>query len=123
MLGALWFGFDLYRVKQIEEQAKDVAAQATKFQTMYQELTRQFPAAPVSSAMLKQTVDVALRLRETARTPESLFGVVSEALEAFPTVNLSSLGWKHGRYPDAQTAFAAGGSPAVEATARCERSA
>lgn len=110
LLGALWFAFDLYRVKQIEEQAKDVAAQATKFQTMYQELTRQFPAAPVSSAVLKQTVDVALHLRETARTPDTLFTVVSEALEAFPTVNLSTLGWKHGRYPDAQTAFAAAGT-------------
>ncbi len=110
LLGALWFGVDLYRVQQTEEQAKDVAAKATKFQTMYQELTRQFPAAPVSSAMLKQTVDVALRLRETARTPESLFGVVSEALEAFPTVNLSSLAWKHGRYPDAQAAFSAAGA-------------
>lgn len=110
LLGALWFTFDLYQVKQIEEQAKNAATQATQYQARYQELTRQFPAAPVSSATLKDTVDVALRLRETARTPETLFSVLSDALEAFPTVNLSNLGWKHGRYPDAQAAFSAAGT-------------
>lgn len=112
LLGALWFGFDLYRVNQIEEQAKEAASRAAKFQAMYQELTRQFPATPVSSSTLQQTVDVALRLRDTARTPETLFGVVSDALETFPTITLSTLAWKHGKYADATAAFSssAGGT-------------
>lgn len=109
-LGALWFGFDLYRVDQIEDEAKQAASKAAKFQSMYQELTRQFPAAPVSSVTLQQTVDVALRLRDTARTPEALFGVVSDALEAFPTISLSTLAWKHGKYADATAAFSSSAS-------------
>jgi hypothetical protein len=110
VLGGLWFGFDLYRMDQLGDQAKDIEIQTSRFQSMYRDLTRQFPASPVSSATLKQTVDVAMRLRETARTPESLFAVVSDALEAFPAVNLSSLGWKHGRFADGQAAFVSAGT-------------
>lgn len=112
LLGVLWFSVDLYRVSQIEGEAREAASQAAKFQAMYQELTRRFPAAPVSSSTLQQTVDVALRLRDTARTPEALFGVVSDALGVFPTVSLSTLAWKHGKYTDATAAFSssAGGS-------------
>jgi hypothetical protein len=112
LLGALWFGADLYRVNQIESEAREAASKAAKFQAMYQELTRQFPASPVSSSTLQQTVDVALRLRDTARTPDTLFGVVSDALETFPNVSLSTLAWKHGKYADATAAFSSstGGS-------------
>lgn len=105
LLGAIWFGLDLYRVSTIEGEAKEAASKAAKFQSMYQELTRQFPASPVSSSTLQQTVDVALRLRDTARTPDALFGVVSDALETFPNVSLSTLAWKHGKYADATAAF------------------
>jgi hypothetical protein len=110
LLGAIWFGFDLYQLKDIDAQTRDAADQAAKFHARYQELTRQFPATPVPSATLKQTVDTALRLRETARTPETLFAVISEALEGSPTITLTSLGWKHGRYADAQAAFAPAGA-------------
>jgi len=105
LIAALWFARDLYLVKEVEEQATGMAVQANRYQRMYQELTRQFPAAPASSATLKQTVDAALRLRETARTPELLFTAVSEALDAFPTVSLASLAWKHGRFADVAAAF------------------
>jgi len=111
-LGGLWFCADLYRVSQIESEAKEAASKAAKFHSMYQELTRQFPASPVTSSTLQQTVDVALRLRDNARTPDTLFAVVSDALESFPNVSLSTLAWKHGKYADATAAFSSstGGS-------------
>lgn len=99
-------------MSQIESEAKEAASKAAKFQAMYQELTRQFPASPVSSSTLQQTVDVALHLRDNARTPDTLFAVVSDALESFPNVSLSTLAWKHGKYADATAAFSSstGGS-------------
>jgi hypothetical protein len=113
-LGGLWFGADLYRVSQIQGEAQEAASKAAKFQSMYQELTRQFPASPVSSSTLQQTVDVALRLRDSARTPETLFDVVSDALETSPTVSLSMLAWKHGKYTDATAAFSSSASGSGE---------
>lgn len=108
LTAAIWFGWDLYRIRSIDDEASSMAVQTTRYQRMYQELTREFPAAPASSATLKQTVDAALRLKDIARTPEPLFNAVSDALDAFPTVSLAGLTWKHGRFADGSAAFGQG---------------
>ena len=104
--GGIWFGIDLQRVQAIEDESRRFSVEAAGFEAQYRDLTRQFPAAPANSATLKLTVDVAARIRENVRTPESLFVAVSDALASSPTVSVISLAWKYGRYPDAATAFA-----------------
>lgn len=104
-VGGIWFGIDLQRVQSIDDESQRFSADAARFESKYRELTRQFPQAPASSATLKLTVEVAARLRDNVRTPESLFNLVSEALATAPTVAVTSLAWKYGRYPDATTAF------------------
>ena len=105
-IGGIWFGIDLQRVQSIDDESRRFSADAARFEAQYRELTRQFPQAPASSATLKLTVEVAARIRDNVRTPETLFAVVSDALASSPTVAVTSLAWKYGKYPDAATAFA-----------------
>ncbi len=114
IVAAVWFMVDLHRIRDVDAEAAKLAQETTRYQSLYSELTRQFPKAPVSSGVLKQTVDAFERLRATARTPETAFAVVSAGLEAHPNVRLNGLSWKHIRYTDIGTVFA-GGSPLVPA--------
>jgi hypothetical protein len=107
-LGALWFGVDLWRVHSIEQETAETDVQAERYQKLYQDLTLQFPEAPVESAVLKQTVDVALRLKDLGHTPEPAFAVLSRALDASPTVRLTSLAWRQGHASDLAGVFPGG---------------
>lgn len=110
LVAAGWFGLDLYQVQQLEAETATAITQTDRYQSLYAELTRQFPAAPVTSTTMKQTVDAFERIRTRARTPEALFQVVSEALEAEPALVLTSLSWRHAKTPD-------GSAPANNQTA------
>lgn len=105
VLGGLWFGADLYRAGAIDAETGELATQANRYQRMYQDLTREFPAAPASAAVMQKTVDVALRLRREYRSPEPLFMAASEALDAFPGVSLQGIDWRSGKLPELQDAF------------------
>lgn len=107
--GGLWFGASIYRAGQIDREAVELSAEATRYQRMYQDLTREFPASPVSASLLQQTVDLALRLRRDSRSPEPLFLAASEALEAHPSISLQAIEWRYARQPEIQDAF--GGGP------------
>jgi hypothetical protein len=118
VLGALWFGLDLWRASSIDEETAEITVQTQRYQKLYQDITRQFPEAPVGSAALKQTVDVALRLKEDMRTPEPAFGILSKALEASPTVMLTSLTWKHGQSGELAGTSPSGTAPSGSAPPR-----
>ncbi len=94
--GTLWAGANLFQLFTVSGETEDAARQTTQLAARYQEATRQFPAAPASAENLKKTVEIAQKLRETARTPEMLMGVVSRALEQSPAIAVTQLGWKYG---------------------------
>lgn len=100
LVAAVWFGLDLYQVRQLETEIGAAVSQTDRYQALYAELTRQFPASPVTSTTMKQTVDAFERIRARARTPEVLFQIVSDALEAEPALVLTSLSWRHAKTPD-----------------------
>lgn len=116
VVAVLWFAVDLNRVRAIKADTRAATEQTQRYQALYTDLTRQFPSSPVSSTVLKQTVDVFDRLRETARTPEMLFAVTSSALDASPTVTLESLSWKLARVADLASAFNRTGNTTVAGT-------
>jgi hypothetical protein len=107
-LAAVVVAVDLWRAQSAAADAQTATRQASNFRRQYNDVQREFPASPVGSATLKQTVDVADRLRDTWRTPDGALAVVSEALETHPSVALLSLAWRYGRYADGASAFGAG---------------
>jgi hypothetical protein len=106
--GGLWFAADTYRAGTIDGEARELAGQASRYQRMYQDLTREFPAAPVGANVMQKTVDTALRLRRESRSPEPLLIAASEALDAFPGISLQAIDWRYGKLPELQDAYGAG---------------
>ena len=96
LAAVVWGGLNTYQFMDANAQALEAAQQTAQQQALYQEATRQFPAAPASAENLKKAVEVAQKLRESARTPEMLMGIISTALEASPAIYLREFGWKYG---------------------------
>lgn len=94
--GVLWAGANVYQLITLQGEAAGAARQTAQLTASYQEATRQFPAAPTSAENLRKTVEIAQKLRETARTPETLMSAVSRALEQSPNIVVRQLGWKYG---------------------------
>lgn len=90
-----WSGANTYLLMDANAQALEAARQTAQQQALYQEATRQFPAAPASAENLRKAVEVARKLRESARTPEMMMGILSSALEASPAIYLREFGWKY----------------------------
>ncbi|HXF67977.1 MAG TPA: hypothetical protein VNK67_14930 [Burkholderiales bacterium] len=93
---AVWAGANLYQAAALRAQAEDTARQSAQVLARYLEITRQFPQAPASAQDLKRTVEIAQKLRESARTPEAMMRAVSRALEASPNIVVREFGWKYG---------------------------
>jgi hypothetical protein len=91
-----WSAVNLWQIADAHGQRADAARQTARLDALYQEATRQFPAAPTSADNLKRAVDVAHRLREGALTPEKMMATVSRALEANPAIVIGEFGWKYG---------------------------
>jgi hypothetical protein len=72
-------------------------SQSQEMQRAYQEITRSFPPAPVSSDKLRLTVETAQRITTLSRLPDAAFRAVAQALETNPEISLNALTWKHGR--------------------------
>nr|MCU0869370.1 hypothetical protein [Burkholderiales bacterium] len=104
-LAGLIVAVDLWRAQDASADAQDAATQALRYRQLYTEVQREFPASPVGSAVLKQTVDVAANLRASGRLPDDAMGIVSEVLDTHPSVSLETLAWRHGRFADAVSAF------------------
>jgi hypothetical protein len=94
--GALWAGANLYQLITLQRETEDAARETAQLAARYQEITRQFPATPASSENLRKTVEIAQKLRQSARTPEALMGMVSRALEQSPNIVVKQFGWKYG---------------------------
>jgi hypothetical protein len=94
--GALWVGSNLYEMFGYQGEKENVASRTSLLTRQYQDITRQFPAAPASADNLRKTVEIAQELRKSSRTPDMVMALVSRALEASPNVVVKELGWKHG---------------------------
>ncbi|MDP1717944.1 MAG: hypothetical protein Q8L40_07675 [Burkholderiales bacterium] len=95
MAAVAWGGFNSYLLMDTSAQALAAAHQTAQQQALYQEATRQFPAAPASSENLKKAVEVEKKLRESARTPDMMMSVISAALDASPAITLREFAWKY----------------------------
>lgn len=94
--GAIWAGSNLYRMYEFQSEKETAARRTDQLARQYQEVTRQFPAAPASADNLKKTVELAQELRKSVRTPETVMALVSRVLEASPGVVVKEFGWKYG---------------------------
>jgi len=96
LAGAIWAGSNLYQMFVLQGEKENTARQTAMLTRQYQDVTRQFPAAPASADNLKKTVELAQDLRKTARTPEAVMAMVSRALEVTPNVVIRERAWKYG---------------------------
>jgi len=94
---AVWSAVNVYQAMQIDEDAILLERQTRDYQLKYQQVTEQFPQAPTSTENLRDTVELAQRIRAGLRTPEAMFALVSHALDASPQIRLSRLAWHYGR--------------------------
>lgn len=96
LFAAGWSGINLWQSAVTHADRTAAARQTAQLQASYQEITRQFPAAPTSAVNLKKAVELAQKLMDTARTPEALMVAISNALESTPGIVIRRLGWKYG---------------------------
>lgn len=97
LAGIAWCGINVYRASDLVGQKRQTLAETQREQQTYQSITRSFPPAPATAERLKQSVEVAQRVRSLARLPDKTFQAVSHALEDHPEIELTGLTWRHGR--------------------------
>ena len=96
---ALWSiasGWQSYRVNT---QAADIAQQTAVQEAQYQQITRQFPPAPTNGENMKRAVEIAKAVRDSTRDPVPMMALVSQAVQASPTIVLREFGWRYGLQP------------------------
>lgn len=109
LAAVLWVGGNVWQRSEIDFETERLRAAATIEDQKYETVTRQFPKAPTSAANLKRTVEIAEKIRVSARTPEGMLVAVSRALEDSPGIFLRSVTWKWGAPETAE--LAGGGTP------------
>ncbi|MGH8711250.1 MAG: hypothetical protein ACREVA_08030 [Burkholderiales bacterium] len=97
LLAALWCGSNLYEQYDYKAQTLTTARQTEQQQSLYLEVTKQFPATPTSAENLKSAVEIAEKIRQEGRTPELMLSVISHALDASPNITLKSVSWKYSK--------------------------
>ena len=103
LLGAVaWSGINVYRAMDIDQNALIVQRQTRDYRAKYQQVTAQFPDAPTTPDNLRRTVEIAEQIRAAVRTPEKMFSIVSQALDASPEIQLQRIEWHYGDAPEAK---------------------
>ncbi|MGQ0751688.1 MAG: hypothetical protein ACT4PS_14230 [Betaproteobacteria bacterium] len=97
LFAAAWSGINLWQAALVRSDGQKAAQQTTQLRASYQEVTRQFPAAPTSAANLKRAVEISQRLSEGVRVPQGYMHAVSRALDATPGIAIRQLAWRYGR--------------------------
>ncbi len=95
MAAVAWGGTNTYMLMDANAQAREAARHTVQQEASYREATLKFPVAPASADNLKKAVEVAQKIRESARTPEMMMDVISKALDASPAIYLREFGWKY----------------------------
>lgn len=94
-----WSAINLYLRHTNTTQIAQLALQTRQQEAQYQEVAKQFPAAPVSADNLLKAVNIAKYINENSRSPEQLMTIISHALDASPSIVLSQLKWKLSAQP------------------------
>ncbi|MEX0959680.1 MAG: hypothetical protein WDZ63_10380 [Burkholderiales bacterium] len=92
----VWAGVNSYRMSQMEDEIQQLARDAQRYESLYRQVTAQFPESPVSAFELRDTVEAANRIRAELRMPGTMMVVVSRALDALPDIALKQFEWHHG---------------------------
>ncbi|MBI3527594.1 MAG: hypothetical protein HY067_06450 [Betaproteobacteria bacterium] len=97
LVGAvIWSGANVYQAMGIDQNALAVQQQTRDYQVKYQQVTAEFPDAPTTADNLRHTVEIAEQIRTGLRTPETMFSIVSHALDASPDIQLQRIEWHYG---------------------------
>jgi hypothetical protein len=86
-------------VLRLQDEMLGLRRQTQDFQVQYQQVTAEFPQAPIAADNLRHTVELAQQFRGSVRTPESMLLVVSRALDASPQIELARIAWHYGGVP------------------------
>ncbi|MGQ0578820.1 MAG: hypothetical protein ACT4PQ_07930, partial [Betaproteobacteria bacterium] len=95
----LWGGVNALAVLRLQDEMVDLRKQTQEYHSQYRRVTADFPKAPIAADNLRHTVELAQQVRNSVRSPESMFLVVSHALDASPQIELVRLAWRYGRGP------------------------
>jgi len=110
LVGAVtWSGVNIYQAMGIDQNALTAQRQTLDYQAKYQQVTAQFPEAPASAEDLRHTVEIAEQIRAGLRSPETMFSLISHALDVSPDIQLQRLEWRYGD----STATKTGSNPAA----------
>ncbi|HZP91714.1 MAG TPA: hypothetical protein VFB20_02365 [Burkholderiales bacterium] len=120
LVALAWLGANGLRIAQSEERIVELGAQIDRYQTRYREVTSQFPQAPASADEMRDAVETANRIRSRLRTPESMFVVISKALDASPDIALKHIEWRRREEEEATAPSPAAGSAGAAPTKAAE---
>lgn len=123
LLALIWSGLNVLNTMRTGDETAAMLRQTQEFQTLYQQETAQFPGTPTTTDNLRHTVEIAEQLRQSMRTPEPMFAVVSRALDASPQIHLLRIEWKYGGQAESgasQAGFDPAGSPVQTGVLRGE---
>ena len=112
-VAAVWAAFNGWQTYGVNSDAQGLAQQAATEEGRYRDITRQFPPAPTGGDNLKRAVEIAQTVREKSRDPLPVMSLVSQAVQASPTIMLREFGWRYGL----NTIEKGGGTSAVPSTA------
>jgi hypothetical protein len=115
LFATVWSGVNLWQTAATRADVERAAGQTAQLQASYQEVTRQFPAAPTNAANLKGAVEIAQRLSADVRAPDRVMHAISRALEATPGIAVRQFGWKYGR-TDFDASASKGATSAIPST-------
>ena len=97
LVGALiWSGMNIFQAMRIDQSTLDAQRQTHEYLAKYQQVTAQFPDAPTSADNLRHTVEIAEQIRAGFRSPETMFSIISHALDVSPDIRLQRLEWHYG---------------------------
>lgn len=97
----LWAGLDLWYALSFAQRTEQLNTQVRVLDDQYQEITRTFPVMPQSPAHMRNVVLALRALAGSAPAPQDVLLPISEALSAFPTLQVNSLSWQVTNNPDA----------------------
>ena len=90
-----WSGYNVYRAYTNQDATQGVIADSARYHAQYAEAARHFPASPVSADNLRKAIEVTSQLKQLARTPEPFMLTLSQALDAFPQIELKRIEWRY----------------------------
>ncbi len=110
LLTGAWSGAYAWQASRMAADTTRNELLTTQYRAKYQDVTRQFPDAPTTADNLRLAVDVAGRIRNGVRTPESTLRVLSAELEKSPEVFMLRLDWQYDKTPVASGTESRGAS-------------